>query len=707
MEMLNKKRHVELEKNDTNKSKKDEKGLLIEKRDNKYDLAKKSKNNRKHNFRTNKVNLEKSGSFKNIKTIRATYDKEKFNNSNTNNQIKSNFGKNNENKKAFNNYSQISKEIKKDDKISHNLVSYEIDFVKDLCTFCNLQFKKSKEFQIINNIRDELLIDYKIKDYNEKHFIKCFDCDKFYHIYCLKNLRENKNESSEKKDELRINQPSLLNFFHQEKFYCPLCILKYLFPTYKFNFEEFILGPSYIKTNKDLNNISEKKLFEMEKLNKEFFYNLKNNPMKRIGIFVVDSSRLYVDKHQNSPSKIVDFEYFYSNRMNLNKKNSQENCLQIDFYLKRKFFLKKGIEIGKIGDLTYEFKLINNPIFEYDFSNFKNRNILYFIFEFELRSKDTFIKNYESTILYSKQISFDSNALKNKEIEMLLKNINNSHEDFECSIDTKFEEIINFKCPFSGKLIETPVKSKYCGHVKCFELRNFLTFFYVTHKNKCPICNKFLFIDDLTYGYILKEKIDQKRRNGYSDSKIQELEEKIDLIDFKLIFSNSYNEKKNIEIIIESEGWEDNEVENNYNNNFINNSFQIYNSNFKNDNSLDNYLDEDNNNDTININILDNKNQDLSEQEISPDIQNINSLNEDNFSIVQEQNQPNNLDINFNFSNIKNDRYMKKKKNFGKEILLKNENRYSLRSSVKKESENQIGCYDKNLISKGKKGKYF
>jgi len=65
----------------------------------------------------------------------------------------------------------------------------------------------------------------------------------------------------------------------------------------------------------------------------------------------------------------------------------------------------------------------------------------------------------------------------------------NISDDNEISLE---REIFSVFDPFSGKLINTPVRGLKCRHGQCFDLKTYLTFMAgLPNRNwKCPVCSR-------------------------------------------------------------------------------------------------------------------------------------------------------------------------------------------------------------------------
>lgn len=432
---------------------------------------------------------------------------------------------------------------------------------ENICSFCEKLIDFGEGIKIENNIEHLNSDEIKTLDYNENDYIKCFECKTINHLYCIKNLK--KDSFEDPNSDLKILKPEIINYFYYFKFYCLICLTQKIFPIYKFSSNDFQYGPCYIHKVSNSSLKTDANLYEVNNMNPEYYQKMKNEYSKKICLFTIESSRLYSNKsNQNKGThfnyNIIDSEYFFKNRIANNNKKIKDDSLNINFYIGKNFYIKKEFELGKIIDITYEIKELGTPYFQFDFFslNNKNRNIIFFLCEFESKNLINFINEYESKMLDFEKSEITK--LANEEIEMLLKIINKS----ELCI-SKIEEKINFNCPYSKKLLKIPVRGKYCAHVKCFDLINFLNYYFKNQNNKCPICRKFILLDDLIYGFFIQGKIDEKIKSKVSIKFIETIEEIINVMDLKLIINNvKINKNYNLEIKFESEEWDDNDTSN-------------------------------------------------------------------------------------------------------------------------------------------------
>lgn len=576
---------------------------------------------------------------------------------------------------------------------------------ENICSFCDklIDFEKGIKFE--NNIEHLNTDEINTRDYNENDYIKCFECNSIHHLYCIKNLT--KDSYDDPNSELKILKPEIINYFYYFKYYCLICLIQKIYPIYKFFSNNFHYGPCYIHklSNSSLNKIA--KLYEVNNMNPEYYKKLKNEYSKKICLFTFESSHLYSNKcNQNEGNhfnyNIIDSEYFFKNRIASNNKKIKEDILNVNFYVGKNFYLKKEFELGKIIDITHEIKELGTPYFQFDFFSLynKNRNIVFFLCEFEFKNFTNFVNEYESKMLDFEKSDKNIAKLTNEEREMLLKIINKS----EISI-SKIEEKINFTCPFSKKLINIPVRGKYCGHIKCFELKNFLSFYFKNQNNKCPICRKFILLDDLVYGFFIQSKIDEKIKSKASIKYIERIEEIINVMDLKLIINNEkINKFNNLEIKFDSEEWEDNDSSNEVfgKKNDINSNLNHQNLNdYKESKESLNLNKDDYDENLLNINIINNECDN-----------NLKSNGKNVLEVSNEVNKMQNNDIiSFDINiNINRDSFG----NFNKKpialISRKREEQpiqhnYNLRRIIIKTEYNNKKILNQNSYSNAKKGK--
>jgi E3 SUMO-protein ligase PIAS1 len=99
-------------------------------------------------------------------------------------------------------------------------------------------------------------------------------------------------------------------------------------------------------------------------------------------------------------------------------------------------------------------------------------------------------KSYTLSIQLVRRISIDHlvNTITKREIQ-----VNNNHDK-----DTEIEDLglmatrhrVSLICPITQALIHLPVKSSYCSHFACFDLRSFLQMNEKRLQWTCPICKK-------------------------------------------------------------------------------------------------------------------------------------------------------------------------------------------------------------------------
>ncbi len=564
-----------------------------------------------------------------------------------------------------------------------------------ICCICSIIIELKSEFNLFNKINSNNSFEnINIFDYEKNHFLSCFNCNKIFHIYCLKGFTENSFKKDNKSCS-KLLKTKLSSFIYQEKFTCPLCLVKKIFPIFKFNYSDFFFGPFIYKPEENINesNKSNNKIINYKSYytnNKDNFYKVESlnlieykkygeNPLKKICIFAVDVNRFYSERGKaKNDSNLIDYDYFFKNRIYLNKKE-KDDCLTVNFFINKNFILKRDIELGKIIDITYEFRSLGNPEFEFNFSFLKHRNrkILFFLCEYENYNLENFISFYKNNILneiYTKERFLKA---KNDEIEFLVKNFIINDE----ILISKFEENICFSCPYTRRLIEIPVKGKFCMHIKCFELENLLKTVFKTQNNKCPICRKFIFLDELSYGFLLKEKLDQKLKAKYSKEKLEDFEEVFNLLDFDLHFKKKkslLNGEKNIDLRIETEEWEDYDKETSENKYEFKNEF-TFNKNISDEdtkfmNNINNFdkkvdLKNEEMENMININFIQNKNMNTKniQNNESNDVlssennefENINYIADEKklpVDIIRESSFPNDIEININFGSFNSKR---------------------------------------------------
>ncbi len=490
-------------------------------------------------FYNNEIN-NNLNSYSKIITQKKTYTTNQF--------IKNN--KKDKTKKNKNNF--VLFQIKNSsEKFNNNHISK----LNNFCYICQEKLNPSDEIKYKNNkieISENFIID------KEKN-ISCLLCKKYFHLFCLKNL-ERKPKALKNINQTEIIEekafPDILSFLLNEKFYCPACFITIkVFPYMIFSQENFIFASfknrfTFTITNKDL-------------------LTLKNtNISKRVGLMAIDIEKLYLPKNKNI--EILNFEYLFKlghinfGNINSNFNNyeiSEKEFLTFNIYKDETLYLKKEILMGKLIDITDELSQVGVSNFNFDFSFFKNkendnnfyndsRRVIFFISEYEKKDLKRFILEIKMNILNFEASDNNKKILRNAEIENILK-----QEKKASRIKiTKSIENIKFTCPYTFKLMNIPIKGIKCLHYNCFDLESFLSIYYRNQKNKCPICNKFIIIDNLTYGFVIDDLVKQKRLEGYTDSELTKFQKKINLKDYyinpnkglkKFKLSNSTNKCKN------------------------------------------------------------------------------------------------------------------------------------------------------------------
>jgi E3 SUMO-protein ligase PIAS1 len=102
-------------------------------------------------------------------------------------------------------------------------------------------------------------------------------------------------------------------------------------------------------------------------------------------------------------------------------------------------------------------------------------------------------KSYTLSIQLIRCISLDSLVNYILKQQSQLTNIHNSNDS-----DIEIEDIglmttrqrVSLICPITQSLIVIPVKSSYCSHLTCFDLRTFLQMNQKRLQWTCPICKK-------------------------------------------------------------------------------------------------------------------------------------------------------------------------------------------------------------------------
>jgi len=102
-------------------------------------------------------------------------------------------------------------------------------------------------------------------------------------------------------------------------------------------------------------------------------------------------------------------------------------------------------------------------------------------------------KSYTLSIQLIRCISLDSLVNYILKQQSQLTNIHNSNDS-----DIEIEDIglmttrqrVSLICPITQSLIGIPVKSSYCSHLTCFDLRTFLQMNQKRLQWTCPICKK-------------------------------------------------------------------------------------------------------------------------------------------------------------------------------------------------------------------------
>lgn len=75
------------------------------------------------------------------------------------------------------------------------------------------------------------------------------------------------------------------------------------------------------------------------------------------------------------------------------------------------------------------------------------------------------------------------------------------------------KENISLKCTFSSGIMTTPVRGKFCQHINCFDLNNYITYAKSTKKWKCPICKNLTYFKELYIDTFIQNIIDEFRKN--------------------------------------------------------------------------------------------------------------------------------------------------------------------------------------------------
>ena len=141
--------------------------------------------------------------------------------------------------------------------------------------------------------------------------------------------------------------------------------------------------------------------------------------------------------------------------------------------------LNKSNESIQIQNIKKDFHFLHSTIP----MNYLNK----YFFEFHFENNNNF-KNF-----FNPKIKIQENEVL---INDLLMKIIFSNDPISKIYTEK--DINHYICPFSLKPLIFPGKSIFCLHPQNFDLRQFLLF-YNDLEGICPICNKFIHIDDLRF----------------------------------------------------------------------------------------------------------------------------------------------------------------------------------------------------------------
>ncbi|KAJ6248259.1 tonalli [Anaeramoeba flamelloides] len=198
------------------------------------------------------------------------------------------------------------------------------------------------------------------------------------------------------------------------------------------------------------------------------------------------------------------------NQNNEDNQNEEEEE-QVDFKDKGK---------GKMGMVF----TINEKRFQYAIKKPFLIDLKLFDQEVNVINFETKNKNLQFVIVFQHMCKIDLNTIVNavvqrktipeEQIKLLLPKYiesstkNSKSKRFSNSnlikIQKKFQ-IVSLECPLSNQRIQTPVRSKRCLHLQCFDLGNFLLRSEKTKKWCCPICRKQAKLEDLIIdGYTQK-----------------------------------------------------------------------------------------------------------------------------------------------------------------------------------------------------------
>lgn len=551
----------------------------------------------------------------------------------------------------------------------------------------------------------------------EKSYISCYNCRKFFHYACLM------------RNKYQINSSSICSWvkrlYFNSIFYCPLCIIKRLFPLTNILSEDFIQGPSFLNKSQVIENSphfisgnkktknTDKTLntpnngFHQIKIPNGELNKLSNDSNTKLGIYIIDLASLYCINYVNY-SKLNDL-------LDTNSSN-EKNKIRASFFIGDVFIKNYSLDIFKMMDFTDDYrKYLQTQAFNIKFdlsaNNINKNNLAFFICFYRKRDVEELNHVQELRILEHNQLPVALKELKEIEINKILKSLNTEKDEL---VYSKLEEKICFKCPYLNTLLNIPVKGRFCEHLKCFELKNFLKLFSKNYlKAKCPHCRKFIFIEDLVYGYYIGDKLTKFKKIYNNDAKIINIEEIVDLFNIQF-------EEANIGFNLEVERWEDALENGNMNIKKFTTKVDLereedYFCGLEGENEDINVLNNELNiNEVLGDRLIHkkiNSQKDLSnsinnEDDLNEQILDINIINSGNIGIIDTENNDSNLSMNFNFNFIQN---KKCDNNSNANTFIKIENndgliepRYDLRqrklSNVNNNKGTSISCIN-NLLS--------
>jgi cytochrome b involved in lipid metabolism len=237
-------------------------------------------------------------------------------------------------------------------------------------------------------------------------------------------------------------------------------------------------------------------------------------------------SRIYpyeiVDKLFLAPTLLksnlaLNFHFKFKIDKMLKKQIKSEKKYNIHIYCLKAF---KEFESNSKLEWPQKLQININDTAINNFKSSSSLNISYLIEEdnlIEIKNQN-FSENFLIIIVGSIPISVE-HFIKNMKIQNLSisdskRALHNNHKD-ELIVSKEQVHLID---TITHKLIQTPVRGKYCNHFTCFDLIPFMRISWRKKNSLCPVCREIVYFSDLVEDSYFKFIIEEAVKNYGNDS---------------------------------------------------------------------------------------------------------------------------------------------------------------------------------------------